>query len=105
MTSKESVVTHERFSQGYTYEDYIAQINVNKDRFEQYYATAEGAITSDDAKAFTTLATQDGGVARILVLGEDWCPDVYRGMPMIARIAEAGGMDLKIFPRDANLTS
>ncbi len=37
------------------------------------------------------------------VLGEDWCPDVYRGMPVIARIAEASGMEIRIFPRDENL--
>ena len=102
MTSRETVVTPERFSKGYSYEDYTAQINVNKDRFEQYYETARTAITEEDAIAFTKLATKVGGVARILVLGEDWCPDVYRGMPMIARIAEAGGMDMKVFPRDAN---
>lgn len=102
MTSKESVVTPERFAQGYSYQDYVSQINVNKDRFEQYYETALTAVTEDDAKAFTNIATKDGGAARILVLGEDWCPDVYRGMPMVARIAEAGGMDMKVFPRDAN---
>ena len=102
MTSKESVVTPERFAQGYSYQDYISQINVNKDRFEQYYETALTAITEEDAKAFTNIAARDGGAARVLVLGEDWCPDVYRGMPMVARIAEAGGMDMKVFPRDAN---
>ena len=103
MTAKESVVTPERFAKGYTYEDYISQINVNKDRFEQYYETAKAAVTEEDAKAFTSMAAKNGGVSHILVLGEDWCPDVYRGMPMVARIAEAGGIELKIFPRDANI--
>ena len=103
MTSRETIVTTERFSTGYTYEGYISQINVNKDRFEQYYETARTAITEDDANAFSNLATKTGGATRILVLGEDWCPDVYRGMPMVARIAEAGGMDMRVFPRDANL--
>tara|TARA_Y100000590_G_scaffold286764_1_gene322591 strand:- start:1505 stop:2095 length:591 start_codon:yes stop_codon:yes gene_type:complete len=103
LTPKESVVTPERFAKGFTYQDYVSQINVNKDRFEQYYETALAAVTEEDASAFTNIATQSGGAARILVLGEDWCPDVYRGMPMIARIAEAGGMDMKVFPRDANL--
>ena len=38
----------------------------------------------------------------MMVIGEDWCPDVYRGMPTVARIAEAGGMDMRIFPRDSH---
>jgi hypothetical protein len=38
-----------------------------------------------------------------LVLGEDWCPDVYRGMPVLARFAEAAGIELRVFPRDENL--
>jgi len=39
----------------------------------------------------------------VLVLGEDWCPDVFRGLPVIVRIAEAAGMELRVFPRDDNL--
>jgi hypothetical protein len=38
----------------------------------------------------------------VLALAEDWCPDVFRGLPVMARIAEAG-MELRIFPRDENL--
>ena len=38
-----------------------------------------------------------------MVIGEDWCPDVYRGMPIIGRIAEVSGMDMRVFPRDENL--
>ncbi|MGH2588322.1 MAG: thioredoxin family protein, partial [Dehalococcoidia bacterium] len=40
---------------------------------------------------------------KMLVLGEDWCPDVYRGMPVLARIAEASGIEMRVFPRDENL--
>jgi hypothetical protein len=36
----------------------------------------------------------------MLVLGEDWCPDVFRGMPVLKRIAEASGMEMRVFPRD-----
>ena len=55
MTAKESVVTPERFEKGYTYEDYISQINVNKDRFEQYYETARAAVTEEDANKVISL--------------------------------------------------
>ncbi|MBI2855516.1 MAG: thioredoxin family protein [Chloroflexi bacterium] len=98
-----SVVTPERFKQGLTYKDFIAQINVNKDRFEQYYGTAKDVISPEDAAFLKEAAQKPGGAARVLVLGEDWCPDVYRGMPLIARIAESAGMEMRVFPRDANL--
>ena len=39
----------------------------------------------------------------MLVIGEDWCPDVYRGMPVMARIAEASGMEMRVFARDSEM--
>ena len=39
----------------------------------------------------------------MMVIGEDWCPDVYRGMPVMAKIAEAAGMEMRTFPRDSNM--
>ncbi|MCH7488892.1 MAG: thioredoxin family protein, partial [Chloroflexi bacterium] len=37
-----------------------------------------------------------------VALGEAGCPDVFRGFPVIARIAEATGMELRTFLRDEN---
>ena len=99
MEEKTSVVTSERFSSGLTYKDYIAQIKVNKDRFEQYYQTVE--VSEEDADFFKRAV--EAGVTKMLVLGEDWCPDVFRGMPVMARISEASGMEIRVFPRDENL--
>lgn len=99
MAEKTTVVTPGRFGAGFTYDDYIEQIKVNKDRFEQYYNSAH---LSDDDVAFFRRA-RDAGATRMLILGEDWCPDVFRGMPILAKIAEAAGMDVSIFPRDENL--
>ena len=99
MANNSSVVTKERFDSGLIYQDYINQIKVNRDRFEQYFETAE--ISEGDGLFLKEAFSK--GVKRVLVLGEDWCPDVFRGMPVIARIAEASGMNLRIFPRDENL--
>ena len=101
MTEKISVVTPERFKQGLTYQEFIGQINVNKDRFAQSDETAKDAVSEEDV-AFLKQAVQKGAT-RVLVLGEDWCPDVYRGMPLIARVSEVSGMEMRVFPRDANL--
>jgi len=99
--AKASVVTPERFATGFTYQDYIAQVKVNKEQFQAYYAS--GQLTSDDAEFFRKASRVSGGIGKILVLGEDWCPDVLRGLPVAARIAEAAGIELRMFPRDKNL--
>ena len=33
-------------------------------------------------------------------ISEDWSSDCRRDVPMLARLAEAGGMELRIFNRD-----
>ena len=42
------------------------------------------------------------GAAKVMVIGEAWCPDVTRGMPAAARVAEASGIEMRVFPRDKN---
>lgn len=98
---KESVVTSERFNSGLTWHEYSARIERNKEKFEYNYA--ETSVSPEDAAALKALASKDGGPAKMLVLGEDWCPDVFRGLPVLTRIAEAAGMEERIFPRDDNL--
>ncbi len=103
MAEQTSVVTPERYGQGFTYPGYIAQINVNKDMFEKYTETAADAMTADDVAFFSKAASMEGGAAKVMVIGEDWCPDVYRGMPVFNRVAESAGMELRVFPRDEHL--
>ena len=99
MAEKTTVVSPERFASGFTYKDYIDQIKVNRDKFEQYYESAE--VTDDDAAFFRR--AKEAGATRMLIIGEDWCPDVFRGMPVLAKVAEAAGMEVRVFPRDENL--
>jgi thiol-disulfide isomerase/thioredoxin len=98
---KESVVTRDRFDSGLTYDEYVGRIQRNRQKFEFNYR--ETALRDDDASAFRELASREGGPAKVLALGEDWCPDVFRGLPVMARVAEAAGMELRVFPRDDNL--
>lgn len=98
---RQSVVTPERFRQGLTWAEYLERIQRNRERFEYNYR--ETVLTEDDVGAFRSLVSREGGPANVLALAEDWCPDVYRGLPVMARIAEAAGMELRIFPRDENL--
>lgn len=100
MTAK-TVVTPERFASGFTWPEYLARIRRNKEKFEHNYR--ETAPSDEDAEAFRRLAAREDGPAKVLALAEDWCPDVFRGLPVMARIAEAAGMEFRIFPRDENL--
>ena len=98
---EESVVTAERFAAGLTYQGYRERIQRNQAKFDYNYEQTR--LADDDARAFRELASRPDGPARVLALAEDWCPDVFRGLPVMARIAEAAGMELRVFPRDPNL--
>ena len=118
-----SVVTAERFAQGRTFEEYVRYIgtpeNLAREAFGSYYPDggAKGGPRKDNsavfreryararladyqAAAITWLAAQPGGPAKLLVISEDWSSDCRRDVPMLARLAEAGGLEMRIFNRD-----
>lgn len=98
---KDSVVTPERFAQGITYEEWMKTIDRNQARFEENYAGFDPA--PEDVAAIKALMAKPNGPAKCLALGEAWCPDVFRGLPPMAKLAEQTGMELRIFFRDQNL--
>jgi hypothetical protein len=97
---QKSMVTPERFAQGLTYDQWVSAIDRSQDRFQENYEATE--LSEDDIRAFRELVARPNGPARCLALGEPWCPDVFRGLPVMARIAEACGMELRVFFRDQN---
>ena len=100
MVQEASVVTPERYSQGMTYDQYMDTVKVNKARIEEYYANV--SLDSEQTARLQELASRDNGPSRMMVIGEDWCGDVVRELPVLARVAEAAGLELRIFPRDEN---
>jgi thiol-disulfide isomerase/thioredoxin len=100
MVQEASVVTPERYAQGLTYDQYMQGIKVNKARFEEYYANVK--LQPGQAAALRELTASEGGPNHMMVIGEDWCGDVVRELPVLARFAEAAGLELRIFPRDEN---
>jgi Thioredoxin len=100
MLNATTAVTPRRFEQGLRYADFLAQATVNRDKFELYYK--ESPLTAEDLSFFKGAAALPHGPAKVLALAEAWCGDVYRELPTVARIAEAAGMDLRIFLRDTN---
>lgn len=96
-----SVVTVARFAQGLTYSDFLAQATINQDKFVANGSTVP--LTEDDLSFFRKAALQPHGPAKMLALGEAWCGDVYRELPTAARIADAAGIEFRVFLRDQNL--
>jgi hypothetical protein len=95
-----TAVTPARFAQGLSYAGFLAQATINHDKFENSYRSVP--LTDEDLSFFRKAAALPHGPAKILVLAEAWCGDVYRELPTAARIAEAAGLDLRIFLRDEN---
>ena len=98
---KEQIVTRERLAQGISYKEWMEQIDRNQDKFADNYDGVQ--LNADDVAAIKALMAKDGGPATCMAIGEPWCPDVFRGLPVAAKLAEATGLDLKIFFRDQNI--
>ncbi len=99
MASETSVVTPERFAEGMqTFEEWMGSIEVRKTEFLRHYE--EFDPNADDIAAIKQMVDERG--VKALCLGEDWCPDVWRGIPVIAKVSEQTGMELRIFFRDKN---
>jgi thioredoxin family protein len=87
-----------RFSKGMTWKEYMAQMGDTRQRTEDNY---NKATLSDDERKFFSSVT---GVRHVLMLAENWCGDVHRNSPLVARIVEAiPGAELRVFLRDQNL--
>ncbi len=88
----------QRFTTGLTWKDYLAQMGDTRARTEDNYQKA--VLTEEERKFF-------GGVGQVryaLMLAENWCGDVHRNSPLLARITEAmPNCELRVFFRDQNL--
>jgi thiol-disulfide isomerase/thioredoxin len=111
---KPTVMTPEHFAKGMTFDQYVAYIgtpeNLKRESsgggprrdfsafMRKAYETRR--LDDDQVEAIHWLAAQPNGPARMLVISEEWSSDCRRDVPSFARIAEAGGMELRIVTRD-----
>ena len=115
-------MTPERFAQGMTFDDYVkfagspenlAREGFDIRRFSMVRPRLDwsaflhkrhiGArLTPEQIAAIQWLAAQPGGPAKVAVISEDWSSDCRRDVPYLARLAKAGGLELRIFIRDGD---
>lgn len=88
-------ITKQRFEQGMTYDEFVAGMTQNKERF---IANEEAVrLSKADVDAFRSRPLS------VVALAADWCGDVIANLPVLGIIAkEAETLDLRIFERDAN---
>ncbi len=93
-------ITVERVAQGKTWQQYIESGIRNRELFEDNY---KGLTISPEQEArLKAVAAKPNGPDHVVVIGEDWCPDVYRGTGIAQRMAETMGIDFRFFERDQN---
>ncbi|MGH7307542.1 MAG: thioredoxin family protein [Candidatus Rokuibacteriota bacterium] len=118
-----SVMTPARFARGMTFDEYVKYTaspdNLAREAWGGYFpdggsiATARKdnsavfrerharvRLSAQQAAAIAWLAAQPNGPAKIVMISEDWSSDCRRDVPMMARLAEAGRLELRIFNRD-----
>jgi len=116
------VVTPGRFAKGMTFDEYVtftgSPENLAREGFDVRRFSvarprldwsgylraryAKARLSGHQAAAIQWLVAQPGGPAKILVIAEDWSSDCRRDVPYLARLAEAGGLELRIFLRDGD---
>lgn len=99
-SATQSVITLERFGKGKTFQQYLDSGIRNRELFENNYNGL--TISAEQKAALQELAARPDGPHHMVVIGEDWCPDVYRGAGVAQKIAEAAGIEMRFFERDQN---
>jgi hypothetical protein len=115
-------MTPDRFAKGMTFDDYLKFIgspqNLAREGFDvRRFALckprldwsgylrgrhAKASLSDEQTIAIKWLAAQPGGPVKVAVIAEDWSSDCRRDLPYLARLAVAGGLDLRVFLRDGD---
>ena len=99
MIGSTSVVTPERFETGLgSFQEWMEAIPDKQKDFQRHYDQYDP--DPEDIAAIKALVEKYG--VKALLLGEHWCPDVQRGLPVVAKMAERTGMEVRYFFRDKN---
>lgn len=82
------------WEQALPFDGFLKESTTHCDLWTGLYRTAlVPAWAKDEARRL-------GGSFRLIVLAEDWCGDASSTVPVVARFAEAVGIDLRVLRRD-----
>jgi ribosomal protein L30E len=113
------MVSAERFAKGMTFDQYVKHVSTpenlaregsfgmpRRDYGEFLRKAYEAAqLTDAQREAWQWIVAQPDGPAKMLVISEEWSSDCRRDVPVLARLAQAGGLEMRIFPRDGHKIS
>ncbi|NRD77715.1 thioredoxin family protein [Bacillus sp. BRMEA1] len=86
------------FQKGMTADEYIGSMNQNKQ--EMLSILNQFTLKDEDISKLEGLRDQQ---LRAIVLTEDWCGDALLNNPILLKIAEAAGIEIRFILRDQNL--
>jgi hypothetical protein len=92
-----SQVNKERFDSAGTFEDYLDVVEKNRDLWRGIY----DRVRLPDS--IVAAAREVSGGWHLVALTEDWCGDAVNTLPVIARLADEAGWDMRVLSRDENL--
>jgi hypothetical protein len=97
MATQTSVVTPERYETGFSsFAEWQEKIENRQEEFQKHYD--EYQPNAEDIAAIKKLVQERG--IKAMVIGENWCPDVWRGLPVVSKMQEATDMTVRYFFRD-----
>lgn len=86
------------FEKGLTADQYIDAMKVNQEGLKSIYQAFE--VPAGEENDLTQLREQH---LRVIVLTEDWCGDAMVNVPILLKLAERSGMEVRMVLRDQNL--
>ena len=113
------MVSPERFAQGMTFDQYVkfvgapenlkreGSFNMPRRDYSEFLRKAfeTAQLTDAQREAWQWIVAQPNGPAKVLVISEEWSSDCRRDVPVLARLGAAGGLEMRIFPRDGHKIS
>jgi hypothetical protein len=107
------MVSAARFAEGMTFPQYVQYVgtpeNLKREgsqtprkNLSEFLRKAYDGVRLSPAHeaAWKWLVAQPDGPARVLAISEEWSSDCRRDIPLLARLADAVGLELRIFTRD-----
>ncbi|EKN71534.1 hypothetical protein BABA_00830 [Neobacillus bataviensis LMG 21833] len=86
------------FQKGLTADEYINLMKQNKEEMLSIYE--KFSLSAEDKSKLEAVRAKN---LRAIVLTEDWCGDALLNNPILMRVAEAAGIELRFVLRDQNL--